>query len=397
MQVIDKALSIIVDIEPRASSKAICTGCKKPAPGYDRKPTPRLFHFVALWSIPVIFSYRPRRVNCTPCGGIKTELLPWADGKHTCCNVYRAFLAGWAKHLSWSQTARSFKTSWDTVRRSVEWVVDFGLEHKDLKGVSAIGVDEVAYSAGHRYMTLVYQINSGSKRLLGVIKDRDTSALTTFLEESGKPFRDGIRIVCSDMWKPYLNVIANMLPNALNILDRFHIAKKLGEAVDAVRRNETRELKAGGFMPVLNKSRYCFLKRPENLSKSQKSKLVDVLKYNLKTVRAYFLKESFDAFWNYNSPRWATWFLHKWCARVMRSRLAPMKKFVATLRSHEDLLMNYFKANKLYSSGIVEGLNLRVNLTMRKSYGYRSFDLLKTSLFHTLGDLPEPKFTHSFF
>ena len=80
----------------------------------------------------------------------------------------------------------------------------------------------------------------------------------------------------------------------------------------------------------------------------------------------------------------------------MRSKLAPMKKFVGTLRNHEDLLMNYFKASKLYNSGIVEGLNLRINLSMRKAYGYRSFDLLQTSLYQRLGDLPEPKFTHRF-
>ena len=86
----------------------------------------------------------------------------------------------------------------------------------------------------------------------------------------------------------------------------------------------------------------------------------------------------------------------KWCTRAMRSKLAPMKKFVGTLRNHEDLLMNYFKAGKLYNSGIVEGLNLRINLCMRKAYGYRSFDLLQTFLYHTLGDLLEPKFTHRF-
>ena len=80
----------------------------------------------------------------------------------------------------------------------------------------------------------------------------------------------------------------------------------------------------------------------------------------------------------------------------MRSRLEPMKKFVRTLRQHEDLLMNYFKAKKQYTSGIVEGLNLKVNLSMRKAYGFRSFDVLKIALFHQLGDLPEPKFTHRF-
>ena len=90
-------------------------------------------------------------------------------------------------------------------------------------------------------------------------------------------------------------------------------------------------------------------------------------RYDLRTNRAYFLKEAFDGFWKYNSPQWARWFLRKWCTRTMRSRLDPMKKFVRTLRKHEELLMNYFKAGKRYNSGIVEGLNLRVNLNHEKS------------------------------
>ena len=115
-----------------------------------------------------------------------------------------------------------------------------------------------------------------------------------------------------------------------------------------------------------------------------------------KSVRAYYLKESFDAFWHYDSQQWARWFLKKWCERAMRSRLEPMKKFVRTLRNHEELLMNYFKAGKGYSSGIVEGLNLKINLGIRKAYGYRSFDIMKVALLHQLGDLPEPKFPHRF-
>lgn len=103
-----------------------------------------------------------------------------------------------------------------------------------------------------------------------------------------------------------------------------------------------------------------------------------------------------DAFWQYTTPYWARWFLRKWCTRAMRSRLEPFKKFVRTLRQHEELLMNYFKAGKLYSSGIVEGLNLKVKLGTRKAYGYRSFEIMKTALFHELGDLPQPKFTHRF-
>jgi len=388
-------MRITARIVPRANSRARCSGCGKSRPGYDRMPAPRKFEFIPVWNIPVTLSYTMRRVDCPDCGVI-VEAVPWAQGKHTCCDAYRHFLASWARRLSWKETASCFHTKWDTVCRSVKWVVEYGLKNRDLEGITAIGVDEVTYSKGHRYMTLVYQIDSGCKRLLGVIRDRDTASLSGFFEAFGPERCAAIKVVCSDMWKPYLNVIAAMLPAALNILDRFHIAKKLGEAVDEVRRQEAKKLAAEGYEPILKNARYSFLKRPRNFTVKQAAKLGELLAYDLKSVRAWMLKESFDGFWQYDSPRWAKWFLKKWCTRTMRSRLEPMKKFVRTLRNHEDLLMNYFKAGKLYNSGIVEGLNLRINLCMRKAYGYRSFELLKISLFHTLGKLPEPKFTHKF-
>jgi transposase len=163
-----------------------------------------------------------------------------------------------------------------------------------------------------------------------------------------------------------------------------------------VRRQEVRKLAAEGYEPVLKNSRYCFLKRPRNFTVKQAAKLADMLKYDLRTVRTWMLKESFDAFWQYESPRWARWFLKKWCARAMRSRLEPMKKFVRTLRKHEELLMNYFKAGKHYNSEIVEGLNLRIHLCMRKAYGYRSFELLQITLFHTLGHIARSTSTNKF-
>ena len=138
-------------------------------------PRPREFEFIPVWNIPVSLSYTMRRVDCPTCG-IKVEAVPWAQGKHACCDVYRHFLASWARRLSWKETAACFHTNWDTVCRSVKWVVDFGLKHRDLEDVTAIGVDEVSYSKGHKYMTLVYQIDSGRKRLLGVIRDRDTQS-----------------------------------------------------------------------------------------------------------------------------------------------------------------------------------------------------------------------------
>jgi len=387
---------IVAHIKPKATAKPRCSSCGNPSSGYDTNPKPRVFQFIPLFNIPLFFSYFMRRVQCKHCNGVKTEAVPWATGKQQSCDVFRKFLSSWARRLSWKETAGCFNVSWNSVRRSVEWIVEYGRKHRSLEDVESIGVDEVTYSKGHRYMTLVYQMDNGRKRLLEVVEKRREKSLEAVFNRWGEQRCAEIKIVCSDMWKPYLNVIARMLPNALNILDRFHIAKKLNDAVDEVRKKEAKQLAAEGYEPILKNARYCFLKRLINLTETQGAKLKELLQYNLKSVRAYLLKEAFDGFWEYNSPYWAKWYLEQWCKRTMRSRLDPMKKVVKMLRKHEDLLMNYFVARKKYSSGVVEGLNLKVNLCMRRAYGYKSFELLEVSLYHQLGELPEPKFTHEF-
>ena len=199
------------------------------------------------------------------------------------------------------------------------------------------------------------------------------------------------------MWRPYLDLIDEHCPNALNILDRFHVVAKINKAIDEVRAEEARRIVKDGFEPVLKKSRWCLLKRPANLTDKQRVKLKDVLRYNLQSVRAYLLKEEFQQFWEYDSPAWAGRFLDAWCTKVMRSRIEPLKKFVKTVRSHRELLLNYFRAKKEFSSGVVEGLNNKAKVTMRKAYGFRSFKATELSLYHVLGKLPEPQLAHSFY
>jgi Transposase len=117
---------------------------------------------------------------------------------------------------------------------------------------------------------------------------------------------------------------------------------------------------------------------------------------NLQTVRAYLLKEDFHRFWEYRRAAWAKRFLKRWCTRVLRSQLEPMKKVARTLRNHEPLILNWFRAKGMMSSGVVEGLNYNVKLTMRKAYGFRTYEAVETALYHRLGRLPEPEFTHRF-
>jgi transposase len=152
-----------------------------------------------------------------------------------------------------------------------------------------------------------------------------------------------------------------------------------------------------GYQPVLKKTRWLLLKRPENLTEHQSDKLADLLEYNLRSVRAYLLKEELQLLWDYVSPTWAGKFLDRWCRKVMRSRLEPMKKIARSLRGHRKLLLNWFRARGLISAGAVEGMNNKLKVVTRRAYGFRTFKATELALYHALGALPVPRVTHEFF
>lgn len=387
-------LALEVGLRPRQNSRPTCSGCGRSGPTYDHLP-PRRFEFVPLWGIVVFFVYAMRRVDCASCG-VTVEQVPWALGKRPITRAYAWFLAIWAKRMCWADVARAFRTHWETVVRSVEMAVGWGLAHRDLEGISAIGVDEIAWRRGHEYLTVVYQIDEDNKRLLWVGEHRTVRTFLRFFRWLGPERSSKIRFVCSDMWKPYLKVIAKKASQAVHVLDRFHIMGHLSKAIDEVRAKEARKMAADGYEPVLKKTRWCLLKRPENLTDKQEVTLAQLLRYNLQTVRAYLLKEDFQSFWEYVSPVWAGRFLDRWCTQAMRSKLDPMKKVARMLRAHRGLLLNWFLARETIALGTVEGFNNKAKLTTRKAYGFRSFPMAELALYHALGKLPEPEFTHRF-
>jgi transposase len=391
---VDQGVRIEATVVPRANSKPLCSECMKPAPGYDRLGW-RRFHFIPLWSIAVLLLYRPRRVQC-PVHGVIVEHIPWSNGKSPMTIALMNFLAAWAKRLSWWETGRAFGFSWDMVRMSVEWVVHWGLEHRDLSDIDAIGIDEVAYRKRHKYMTVVYDLSKGRRRLLWISENHTQATLKQFLTWFGPERCGRLRFVCSDMWHAYVHVVARRLPHVMHVLDRFHIVKNLNDAVDQTRRAEAAELRRKGDKVTLSKSRWCLLKRVRNLTYHQSVRLHELLKINLRTMRAYLMKEDFDRFWQYVSPAWAGKFLDSWCTRAMRSRIDPMKRVATTLRLRRELILNYFRAKKQLNSGAVEGMNNKLKLVTRRSYGYRSAETLKIAMYHALGDLPTPPQAHEF-
>jgi transposase len=159
MRVFDNdRLEIAITVAPHGAIKARCSNCQQPSPGSDRLPE-RRWAFVPFWGIRTYFVYAPRRVQCGE-HGVVVEHIPWRWGKRPVTTAMMGFLARWARRLSWSEAARGFGTSWESVNRSVDWYVEYGLQHRILSGIKAMGLDEIHWGHGMKadnFLTVIYQ------------------------------------------------------------------------------------------------------------------------------------------------------------------------------------------------------------------------------------------------
>jgi transposase len=382
-------------LHPRRGAQGLCGACGKRRPGYDTLEA-RRFAFVPLWGMTVFLIYAMRRVDCLRCG-VVAEMVPWSTGKSPTTYAFTWFLASWAKVLSWTETARRFHATWDAVFRAVEHAVHWGLEHRSLDGIRAIGVDELSWKKGQKYLTLVYQIDHGCRRLLHIAKNRTAASFHSFFDMLGDDRARRIGFVASDMWKAFLQVVRTRCGSALHVLDRFHVAQLMSKAVDETRRQEVRALRARGRHPVLTKTRWLLLKRPKNLTRTERGRLRELVSINLRSVRAYLLKEQLQHFWRYKSASSAYWFLRDWTRLALRSRIEPFKKLARTLRDHQRELLTWFVARGEFAAGATEGFNNKARITTRMAYGFRNDRHAEIALYHALGGLPAPPWlTHRF-
>ena len=380
---------IVVYLFPDKRCRIVCSSCGSKGPGYDTLKERRWKH-VPLWGILVTLIYSPRRIQCINCG-IKVEAIPWTQGKSPLSLPLSVVLATWSKLVAWNVAGQLFGFHWNTVRKAVKNVVDYGLANRDLGDLLYIGIDEISRKKGHVYHTQVYDLIE--KKLLWSGEDRTAETLDAFFEYLGKDRCEHIEAVCCDMWAPYIDAIKKRLPNALLVFDKFHIVRHLLHAVDQVRKEEAQKLKSEN-PELLKKSRYIWLKNPWNLTDKQRVRLSDLEKLNLKINRAYLLKEAFRKFWDYSYPAWAKKYLDQWFWWATHSRLKPMRDFAWMIRRHQDDILNYFKV--LIDNGAVEGLNNKAKAISHRAYGYRTAETFKLALYHGMGKLPEPQLTHKF-
>lgn len=390
VQVTGDVLGLEVMIAPDGRYAPRCGRCDQRSQYRDTRPV-RRFRHVPLWGIPVTLVYASRRVACPHCHGIHVEALPWAVGQHQFTRSLLVTIATWTRVLPWQQVARLFGCAWGTVERAVEAAVTYGLAHRDLTGVTHIGIDEISRKKGHVYVTNVYDLRE--KRLLWSGEGRTQATLEAFFDFLGPEKTAAVEGVCCDMWQPYIDVIKRRAPQAVLVFDKFHIVSHLMAAVDQVRRDEIRE-KGPTHQALLRKTRYIWLKNPWNLTDLQRQRLGALERLNLKINRAYLLKECFAAFWTYRGAGWARRYLKQWFWWATHSRLAPFRDFAWMLRRHEDDILNYFRLP--IDNGTVEGLNNKAKLIIHKAYGFRTAKNYIRNLYHCMANLPLPKTVHTF-
>ena len=274
--------------------------------------------------------------------------------------------------------------TWDEAWGVMQRAVRRGLSRKEQRSIHYLGVDEKAFRKGHSYMTVVCDLSRATVE--HVAEKRKTASLEEYYQGLKREQLEAIRAVAMDMWPPYIMATRKLLPDAGDkiVFDRFHIMKHAGEAVDKVRRREHKEL-MDGKDDRLKGTKYLWLYKEENLPEKHRPTFESLKAANLKTAKAWAMKESLSGLWEYLSPGWAKRFLKRWCEWARRSRLEPMKKVAGMLLEHLENIVTFCRHR--ITNAVAEGLNSKIMAIKRRACGYRNKDHFKTAIYFFCGGL----------
>ena len=238
-----------------------------------------------------------------------------------------------------------------------------------------IGIDEISIRKGHSYRIVVSDLERRRPIWFGGT-DRSEKSLKLFYEELGPTKTKGIRLGVMDMWKPFENATREHAPQAAILYDKFHVLRHLNEAMDKIRKSEYYRL-SGDDRKFIKGQKYTLLSHRENLSTDGRKALKTLLAANKRLNTAYVLKEQFGQLWDYQSEAWARKFFDNWNASLKWQRLRPYEKFAVMIERHWDGIAAFCKSENKVSLGFVEGLNNKIRVIQRRSYGLRDEEYLR--------------------
>jgi transposase len=374
------ASRVIIDLE-HSGGKLCCPECSGSCSRSDTAPK-RTWRHLDTMQFATEIRAAVSRSKCPTCG-VKTISVPWA-GKHSRFTLmFESFaIRVLQAAANVSRAAELLRLSWDSVHCLIERAVQRGLDRRSLDSVHHVGMDEKSLGKGHDYVSVMTDIDH--RRVLDVSKDRTIAAADELWQTLSENQREEVESVSMDMWQAFMTSGEKNAPNAEIVHDKFHVSKYLGDAVDKVRRQEQRELKAEGD-ERLTGLRQMLLYNEENLSEDQQIDLQILQKSDLRTGRAWTLKENFRHFWDCGDATAGQRFFDGWYGWAIRSRLEPMKKVARMLKGHLPGLMSYF--NHGVTNALSEGFNSKIQSIKSAARGFRSFKNYRLRILFYCGKL----------
>lgn len=371
-----------VEVRLESRTKQLpCPECGELSPRYDSRER-RWRHLDTMQYRTVLVAEVPR-ISCKE-HGVRQVKVPWSEPGSGFTALFERLAIDWMKECSLSAAARLLGLSWDQANGIMERAVGRGLARRELSPAAHLGVDETSFQRRHEYVTVVIDQTEGS--VLHVADGRGRESLGDFLESCPNRWIAGIKTLAMDMWGPYLSAAGEHLPEAHEkiVFDKFHVAKLLGEAVDRVRRQEHRLLRAQGD-DRLNRTRYFWLRNPDHMSEEQEAQFEVLRNSSLKTARAWAIKELAMTLWETTRIQDAEEAWNGWYAWAIRSRLGPIKKVARTIRHYLWGILNAMRTG--VTNARAEGLNAKIQWIKRTAKGFRNRDRFRNAIYFHLGGL----------
>ncbi len=302
-------------------------------------------------------------------GTVQELAVPWAERYSRVTLLMEAFVIKLLQACPTTQGVCDLtRLAWSTVNGIMVSAVERGMLRRSEDDVPYLGLDEKSSERGHSYVSILTDIERS--RVLDLVPERKLEAAKSLLGILSPTQRASVKAVAMDMWPAFMSAVQTCVPQADIVHDRFHVSKYLGEAVDAVRRQEHRSLGKAGTSQLTG-SKWAWLKRYPDGRSAEAVSFRALNQLNLKTSRAWRIKETFTQFWLYRYTGAAKRFFDAWSNNAMRSRLEPIKKVVKMLRRHETGLLNY--SQHRISNACAEGFNSAIQLIKANARGFRNF------------------------
>ena len=316
-------------------------------------------------------------------GTVEELAVPWAERYSRVTLLMEAFVVKLLQACPTTQGVCDLtRLAWSTVNGIMVSAVERGMLRRSEEAVPHLGLDEKSSERGHSYVSILTDIDRS--RVLDLVPERKLEAAKSLLGTLSPAQRASVKAVAMDMWPAFMSAVQTCLPQADIVHDRFHVSKYLGEAVDTVRRQEHRSLALAGTSPLTG-SKWAWLKSYADGRSSEAVSFRALNQLNLKTSRAWRIKETFTQFWCYRYTGAAQRFFDAWSNNAMRSRLEPIKKVVKMLRRHLTGLLNY--SQHRINNACAEGFNSAIQLIKANARGFRNFTNYRARILFHCGKL----------